>query len=66
MALARSVYFAICPLEDCTVVHEAEPGETYFCPTCNLEMVTQCPKCEARVVEEDQVACGQCGKELKT
>ena len=64
-AMSRSAQFAICPVDDCSVVIEAEVGEDYFCPSCRIEMVTACPKCDTPVREEDQIVCLKCEQDLK-
>ena len=65
MSITRTVNFAICSVEDCTIAFEAERDEDFFCPTCKMEMITSCPSCGTGFSEEDQVVCLHCEQDLK-
>jgi len=57
--------WAVCPLEDCTYALEYEPDESYFCPLCELEMITRCSSCRAYITEEEPTLCESCGQPVK-
>ncbi|MFQ5720094.1 MAG: hypothetical protein ACE5IK_11165 [Acidobacteriota bacterium] len=62
---ASTTRWAICPVEDCTVAIEFDPDESLYCPTCEMEMISECPSCRAPIDEEEGTLCSRCGASLK-
>ena len=57
--------WAICPVEDCTYAIEIDAGDTLFCPSCEMELVSGCPACGAAVRGEEDVVCAVCAATFK-
>lgn len=57
--------WAICPVDGCDFALEKDEDDGYFCPSCEMEMLTACPACRARITAETQTRCDACGVDLK-
>jgi len=57
--------WAICPVEECEYAQEHDPVATAFCPSCGLELVSECPRCLAPLLAENLTTCLTCGAPLK-
>ena len=57
--------WAICPVADCVYALEYDPDENFFCPTCEMEMISACKRCGAPIQEEEPSSCAKCGVSLK-
>ncbi|MFQ5766379.1 MAG: hypothetical protein ACE5ID_00115 [Acidobacteriota bacterium] len=55
----------ICPGEDCLYALEYEPDQEFYCPTCEMELISQCPTCKKPIESEEQVTCRTCRARLK-
>ena len=61
----EKITWSVCPVEDCVFALEFDPSENYFCPTCDMEMISECPSCRTRIQTEDQSICRQCSTRIK-
>ena len=61
---AKTIW-AVCPIEDCTYALEYDPDELYFCPICEMEMITRCSYCQIPITEEEPTLCQNCGQPVK-
>jgi predicted RNA-binding Zn-ribbon protein involved in translation (DUF1610 family) len=59
------VIWAICPVQDCNFALEHDPDESYYCPTCEMEMITKCPGCKEPITAEEAQICDSCGGSVK-
>ncbi len=59
------VVWAICPVQDCDFALEHDPDESFYCPTCEMEMITKCPSCKTPITEEELEVCEACGQSVK-
>lgn len=57
--------WAICPVQDCTVTLEHDPEETFFCPSCEMEMISKCPVCRQPITDEEAQTCAGCGESVR-
>ena len=46
--------WAICPVDGCDFALERDEEDSFFCPSCEVEMLTACPSCRARITAESQ------------
>ena len=57
--------WGICPVEDCEYAQEFDPESSAFCPDCGMELISECPACQAPVMAANQIVCTQCGLAFK-
>ena len=56
--------WSICPVAECYYALEYDPEDLVFCPTCELELVSECPACAAPIETDEQAICNECGAGL--
>ena len=57
--------WSVCPVEDCSYAIEYDPDEGLFCPSCEMELISECPTCKFMIQTEEQSLCGKCGAPLR-
>ena len=57
--------WSICSVEGCHYALEYDADEGLFCPTCEMELISQCPACSAPIEAEEAERCGSCAQKLK-
>ena len=58
-------HWSICPVEDCAYAVEYDADENLFCPSCEMELISECPGCKHMIETEDETPCRKCGESLK-